>query len=830
MLDREQSEFGSFVWEPEPEERWVGNEDDEEDWEEDEEDEPEQEKDRARNPDGYWGTDRVRRVMQQESRERMGAKMGTSIWRHVYPAIQREFTGDKEVAQMLDRIYDGQEGVEDPEESARAEQSGHSRYIEEQLYGKRLGESPFQTISERRNMRKVSIDWHRFLHFPSAWEAGSIDPNSRRQIEAQQQEEEYHRWKQMRQIDILSQFRRLVGPQAQFRGLQQDGLDAIIRRQRRILIVMRTGGGKSLFFMIPAMGAPGGVTIVIVPIISLRADLKSRCDRAGIACAEWNGERPAHWASIILVTPEAAVQPRFQDFMAEKRMMRQLDRIIVDECHVVLESTKTWRPEMFQVIRDVGAMETQVIYLTATLPPRLAAQFHERIGVRASEMRILRESTTRRNVRYQVHDYAPEEQEQVIRDLVEEKKAQYPLPGQMIVYCRTVGQTKQYSKVLGCPAFYREVGTGEVKEAILQDLVQGREQVFTATNALGLGVDAPQIRTVIHVGIRESMRQYAQESGRAGRDGGASEAIILRKCWVKPDGRRTFEQGWRTEKGMKGFLAGTQCRRIAIDEEMDGRTDRSGCETDEERCDVCMEEPKRGYIEDSDSDRSDSRRKRVRMSRESEDDRTVERVGSDREGSEAGDETISREETMFRDEFRREQQQHEIHRRREIERRMAEGLYVRDLRQRFEAWSGVCVICKAYGIDEREHRWPDCTRYPSYPAEMKAGIAWIEEIRFEKFGCCFDCWAPQEICQAWEAIQPGRYRPRKEIACQFPDVIKEAFVAIHQAKHDQIEPWIAAECDKEGLETEDIRPWLAKRRDVGGMTHSVLCYVFSIWG
>ena len=98
----------------------------------------------------------------------------------------------------------------------------------------------------------------------------------------------------MRQSDITSQLIRLVGKGAQFRGLQQPGLDAIIRRERRIMIVMRTGGGKSLFIMIPAMCCRGGVTIVMIPVNSLRADLKGRCDRGGIACAEWKGERPAH--------------------------------------------------------------------------------------------------------------------------------------------------------------------------------------------------------------------------------------------------------------------------------------------------------------------------------------------------------------------------------------------------------------------------------------------------------------------------------------------------------------------------------------------------------
>lgn len=76
------------------------------------------------------------------------------------------------------------------------------------------------------------------------------------------------------------------------------------------------------------------------------------------------------------------------------------------------------------------------------------------------------------------------------------------------MYYKTVKQTQRLATVLGCSAFYREVGSEREKSAILRELVERKEQVFTATNALGLGIDVPTIRAVIHVGIREKMRDY----------------------------------------------------------------------------------------------------------------------------------------------------------------------------------------------------------------------------------------------------------------------------------------------------------------------------------
>jgi superfamily II DNA helicase RecQ len=121
---------------------------------------------------------------------------------------------------------------------------------------------------------------------------------------------------------------------------------------------MRTGGGKSLFFMLPAASTRTGVTIVIIPLNSLREDLKDRCDKVGISCAEWDGQRPPHWASIVLATPEAAVSTTFGRFIGEKRAIKQLDRIVLDECHVVLDLDNKWRPGILKLV-EMTEKQTQ---------------------------------------------------------------------------------------------------------------------------------------------------------------------------------------------------------------------------------------------------------------------------------------------------------------------------------------------------------------------------------------------------------------------------------------------------------------------------------------
>ena len=102
------------------------------------------------------------------------------------------------------------------------------------------------------------------------------------------------------------------------------------------------------------------------------------------------------------------------------------------------------------------------------------------------------------------------------------------MPGQIIVYCDTVAKTVRLAKLLDCVYYHRQVGSRGEKAELVRQLTEGRQQVFTATNALGLGVDAPTIQVVIHVGTVRKLRDYAQESRQAGQDRQKSKAIIVR--------------------------------------------------------------------------------------------------------------------------------------------------------------------------------------------------------------------------------------------------------------------------------------------------------------
>lgn len=415
----------AFIWEPEPEEAWEeeGSEDGDGDPEGESDDgdgNPEGGKATSANLDGYWGTDRIRRVLREQTSWYMDAALGTRAWRHAYPAIHRELARDGQARDWLEVLYWNKEPVAN---NAQALQSGHSLHTEEGNYGRSVMESPFQTMAEREAFWRVSMDWHRVLEFASAWEHGRVHPGVRAEMMAQQEKQALQRWSSLARVDVKAAFRRLAGrPDAVYRGKQEEGLRAVMQRRLRVLVIMATGMGKSMLFMLPASVSPGGVTVVIAPLNALRDDLQDRCDKLGIPCAKWNGLRPPYWAGIVLVTPEGAVTKAFGRFLDEKRMLHQLDRIVVDECHVLLESTKTWRPDVLKMTEMTGK-GTQVVYLTATLPPTLQPAFLQTAGLDAATLTVCRdESTTRANIAYQVLDYTRGTLDQVLLQLVAAKK------------------------------------------------------------------------------------------------------------------------------------------------------------------------------------------------------------------------------------------------------------------------------------------------------------------------------------------------------------------------------------------------------------------------
>jgi len=281
---------------------------------------------------------------------------------------------------------------------------------------------------------------------------------------------------------------------------------------------------------------------------------------------------------------------------------------VFDECYTPLDSTAEFRPKMRQ-LGELMERGVQMVYLTATLPPHAEPEFMNIMRIKADDVHMFRSPTSRPNIAYSVVEY--EEDEFGRGDitaacrLVEQKLEEYAALAKIIIYSSSIVTTQEVSSALGCHAYYRDVGDVAVKDEIRKAWESADGRVVVATNAFGLGIDRPDVRVVVHIGPIYQMRNYSQESGRAGRDGKRSEAIVLMPVGRQEALQKAHEQARRRpvkfhismtakekqrieQQKVERFVSGAACRRVYLDREMDGRMDRVRCEDEEERCDMCQ--------------------------------------------------------------------------------------------------------------------------------------------------------------------------------------------------------------------------------------------------
>ncbi|KAJ3469903.1 hypothetical protein MRS44_000002 [Fusarium solani] len=578
-----------------------------------------------------WTPDRVRRIIQRDSKRLLGTMLNISSWRQIAIAISRRYLDKAFKESTIDGVEEDDDGVDDNPIDLQA---GHGTHVAGMVYARELQQGLFSTATMRDKFRSVSRQWHRFLEFR---EGDSLAVAIRRKREPFETEREYHqlqRFRRLQQVDIAARLREMIGPDAAFRGQQETVIRAIMRGESPIVQIAGTGEGKSMSFMLPAYCSSddGGTTIVIVPLVALRDDLHGRCAKSQIATYVWNSRGGHQITPIVFVTPESAVTKGFGDFVNRLQARKALDRVVVDECHAILDSTSQFRPQLMELGRVLNEWGVQKVFLTATLPPDEIGRFFEVVGLSASRVKVFRSRTTRPNIGYRVvvvrpakrRDHHKKQQQQqqntsqtgggevgadqeaedsrvvkIVQDWLHRNSQ-----GRVIVYANTIDRVERLGRLLECSVFHSKVDTAAGKTQRLRSWID-QGHLIVATNALGLGVDVPDVRLVVHAGMPNRLRDYVQESGRAGRDGNHSEAVVVicqqgeeaggPRSSVKAGRRRrkaavSDRAKWPAkEAAVERFISAKWCRRVVLDQVMDGQYDRAGCHPESEvACDVCQ--------------------------------------------------------------------------------------------------------------------------------------------------------------------------------------------------------------------------------------------------
>ncbi len=324
-----------------------------------------------------------------------------------------------------------------------------------------------------------------------------------------------------------------------FRGIQEQIIESI-GSGRDTLGLMPTGGGKSITFQVPAL-AMDGVCLIITPLIALMKDQVRNLREHGIkAAAIHTGMKRDDIIAVmencifggykfLYVSPERLSSDLFRTKLRHVKICL----LTVDESHCISQWGYDFRPSYLNIAdirKDLPGVP--VLALTATATPQVTDDIQDKLGFR--EKNVIRMSFFRENLSYVVR--------KTENKLLELKHILDRVPGTSIVYVRNRAGTKEVADFLnseGIPATFYHAGLDQVvKDERQKAWTENRYRVVVATNAFGMGIDKPDVRTVIHMDIPSSIEAYFQEAGRAGRDGKRSYAVLLHS----PGDKRTVSK------------------------------------------------------------------------------------------------------------------------------------------------------------------------------------------------------------------------------------------------------------------------------------------------
>lgn len=313
-----------------------------------------------------------------------------------------------------------------------------------------------------------------------------------------------------------------------FRGIQREIIESI-SSGKDTLGLMPTGGGKSITFQVPAL-AQEGTCIVITPLIALMKDQVQHLRAKGIkAAAIYSGMKRAEilktldncifgGVKLLYVSPERLAS---ELFLTKLRHMK-VSFITVDEAHCISQWGYDFRPAYLNIasIRKIKP-EAPVLALTATATLAVIDDIQEKLAFKAKN--VFRMSFERKNLAYVVRkaEDKPAELIHIIRHV----------PGSAIVYVRSRSRCKDIAEALnqeGITATFYHAGLEHAtRDERQKEWQRDEKRVMVATNAFGMGIDKPDVRTVIHFDCPDSIEAYFQEAGRAGRDGKKAYAVLL---------------------------------------------------------------------------------------------------------------------------------------------------------------------------------------------------------------------------------------------------------------------------------------------------------------
>lgn len=400
--------------------------------------------------------------------------------------------------------------------------------------------------------------------------------------------------------------------------VDRDAIDRDDAVRGRQIVILPTGAGKSLCFLLPAALLPG-TTLVVYPLVSLMGDQERRIREAGFAVAQLRGGQDEKTRREVY----SRIRSGTLDFLlsnpetlAGAPVLEQLrggviHHLVVDEAHSIAEWGDTFRPAYLELERIVSTITPPLVTaFTATASDHVIDRIRE-VLFGQTGAHLIRGNPDRENISYTVQPALSLShglrtlfpavtaaaatgtgRSRGAGSIGDDDDALLPVftPGEVparpaIVFCATRFDTQRAAAIIGTSlgkehvAFYHAGLTREKKRWTEEWFFSSEDGVLCATCAYGMGVDKGDIRTVIHSYVPETVEAYLQESGRAGRDRAPAQAIVL----VTPEAQRSYLERrlGGAETAVDRAIFGTECRRRVLVEALGGTIDACA------GCDIC---------------------------------------------------------------------------------------------------------------------------------------------------------------------------------------------------------------------------------------------------
>jgi superfamily II DNA helicase RecQ len=383
----------------------------------------------------------------------------------------------------------------------------------------------------------------------------------------------------------------LNDPSASFRSLEQELLlKSILLKVPYILGVLPTSLGKTLTYLLSSSLSISKVTIVIIPLIGLKLDLLRRAKEYNIPCNIFEDTRTFN--NLTLVSIETIVSSRFISLVEELINSSSLDRIIIDEVHLIISSS-TYRSIMFRV-RELFLLKVQFILLSGTLPSSFELELINSLNL--FDLSIIRSDCCRLNISYRAKAYISNKEEERVLEIQEyinsfKVKEFLSLEDKIIIFCPSIKDIDLVATTLNCSKYYSSLSK-EDKESTLNNFFNSKDKFFSilaTSSSLEEGLDYSSIRLVVYKDIAYSFLGFLQGSSRSGRDNKPSTSIFFYNSSSLNKNistSRTLSLLEQDKLLVNKYLLEETCRRRQISLYLDNKF-KDSCSLNESLCDLC---------------------------------------------------------------------------------------------------------------------------------------------------------------------------------------------------------------------------------------------------